>query len=459
MALVGEKVLLVVDSSVWAWSGDDWVQQSGGATFPASSLGAVLATRGEKGVLCDPVRGPGQSPGATTAWELDGLDWVSRSPLVTPIDVRVGAWASLPDGFALFGKAGLYGPASFETIWIYSSGFANGSACSSHADCDSGYCVDDVCCDSLCGDSDPDDCQACSVAAGGAVDGTCTHLRVGTVCRPATCTEGAATAAGLCGTDTACPSPSSPVACAPYLCRADACGSNCAQPSDCAAGFWCDPPRCRANGENGFPCASDVECTSGHCVGSICCDSVCPGQCEACDVADHRGTCSPVTGPPRGAKESCAGTGACQGQCDGTNRTECAMPGASAFCAPAFCAFGSATPEAHCDGQGACGEPTAVSCGEFGCNGTRCHTTCLLSADCAPGRTCVTGSCIVVAVDAGQSGPDAHSGTATEPRGCGCSEGNAGPLNAAALALLFLLRQLLFHSVTRRSARVVALRR
>jgi MYXO-CTERM domain-containing protein len=57
-----------------------------------------------------------------------------------------------------------------------------GAACGDAENCESGPCVDGVCCDAACGDSDVSDCQACSVAAGAAVDGTC-GPRVG-VCRP-----------------------------------------------------------------------------------------------------------------------------------------------------------------------------------------------------------------------------------------------------------------------------------
>lgn len=46
----------------------------------------------------------------------------------------------------------------------------NGAPCAKPADCDSGFCVEQVCCDLAC-NTDP--CQACSVAAGAQVDGIC----------------------------------------------------------------------------------------------------------------------------------------------------------------------------------------------------------------------------------------------------------------------------------------------
>lgn len=61
----------------------------------------------------------------------------------------------------------------------------SGTACGDGAECLSGFCVDGVCCDTACGGDSSSDCQACSAAAGAAVDGTCAALQSGTVCRAA----------------------------------------------------------------------------------------------------------------------------------------------------------------------------------------------------------------------------------------------------------------------------------
>ena len=52
----------------------------------------------------------------------------------------------------------------------------NGDPCTNPAECDSGFCVDDVCCSTLC-DSE---CEACSAAKSGGDDGLCTPAPVGT---------------------------------------------------------------------------------------------------------------------------------------------------------------------------------------------------------------------------------------------------------------------------------------
>jgi hypothetical protein len=49
----------------------------------------------------------------------------------------------------------------------------DGDPCLEGSLCESGICVDGVCCDSECGGGDLADCQACSVATGGEVDGVC----------------------------------------------------------------------------------------------------------------------------------------------------------------------------------------------------------------------------------------------------------------------------------------------
>ena len=58
-----------------------------------------------------------------------------------------------------------------------------GTACASGSECESGFCTDGVCCATACGDGSANDCQACSVAAGGSEDGTCSPRGIGTVCR------------------------------------------------------------------------------------------------------------------------------------------------------------------------------------------------------------------------------------------------------------------------------------
>jgi hypothetical protein len=76
---------------------------------------------------------------------------------------------------------------------------AAGTECTSSTECRSGLCVDGVCCHVRC----DDDCAACSVASGGSIDGTCTPVAAGPVCRPA---AGECDVTDTCdGVDRACP--------------------------------------------------------------------------------------------------------------------------------------------------------------------------------------------------------------------------------------------------------------
>lgn len=62
-------------------------------------------------------------------------------------------------------------------------------------------------------------------------------------------------------------------------------------------------------------CTGDAECTSGHCVDGICCDTACEGPCVACDIAGSEGVCTPTAaGQDPGGECSpgtCDGAGAC----------------------------------------------------------------------------------------------------------------------------------------------------
>src|SRR5690606_10265305 len=92
-----------------------------------------------------------------------------------------------------------------------------GAACSSGAECASGYCVDGVCCDGAC----TGQCEACNVA--GSL-GTCSPVPAGDAprgARPA-CTSDGSVCGGSCdGTNrTACAYPDGNV-CRPGTCNAD----------------------------------------------------------------------------------------------------------------------------------------------------------------------------------------------------------------------------------------------
>jgi hypothetical protein len=249
-------------------------------------------------------------------------------------------------------------------------------------------------------------------------------------------------------------------------------------------------------GEQGS-CNSDVECTSGHCVDHVCCDSACGGNdtsdCQACSVAAGAmtdGTCSPIaaghlcraSAGECDEAESCDGVhGACPDDGFKSGATVCraatgtcdvaeTCTGSSATC-PAdhladdtiVCraAAGACDVAERCDGAHAnC--PTD----ELAASGTVCAAAseCLEAASCngtgagcpaaAPradgspctGGTCQAGVCVPTAVDDLGSQPNdlAPPDVSTPPSGstrdgCGCTIGASPRGSAADLAPALLL--------------------
>ena len=51
-------------------------------------------------------------------------------------------------------------------------------------------------------------------------------------------------------------------------------------------------------GSDPIACKMDAECSTGHCVDGLCCDTECDGQCESCKQPDSLGICKAVKGVP-----------------------------------------------------------------------------------------------------------------------------------------------------------------
>src|SRR5262249_24067110 len=77
------------------------------------------------------------------------------------------------------------------------------------------------------------------------------------------------------------------------------CASSCVTSADCSATGWCDAGVCKAKGQSGkgIPCTSNEECQV-VCADGFCCNALCTGQCEACDVLNAEGSCVPIAGAP-----------------------------------------------------------------------------------------------------------------------------------------------------------------
>jgi hypothetical protein len=356
--------------------------------------------------------------------------------------------------------------------------------CQADSECGSSHCVDGVCCDSACdgacvacnSTTSPGHCApvpsnspspsahpACDKAAtatcgqDGLCDGAgaCRKYESGTPCAGGSCdaTSYKSVTGAACDGKGSCV-PAAPVACTPFKCNGAACATVCQADSDCV-GQPCVNGSC-GTVANGNVCKMDAQCSSGHCADGFCCNSACTDSCEACDLANHQGTCTPLTAAakPHGTRAACA-TGACSSSCDGTNTTcsfsvgaacgtchactsngacqpvgdgtaDAACPAASASCAAGGCnasgsckaaapgtlcanytcsntcsGLGQYTAVDHhketCDGglgAASCKAATNEGCGRLVCaNGTACKSTCSADIDCTNGNYCNSGSC------------------------------------------------------------------
>lgn len=127
---------------------------------------------------------------------------------------------------------------------------ADGASCAQSPECESGYCVDGLCCDSACGGDDPQDCQACSVAAGASANGTCTVFSADSVCRAAT---------GVCDVTEVCDGVAGACPANGYVAAGTVCGSGVVS---CDAAEACTGSSALCPGDEGpvltcaTPCAS-----------------------------------------------------------------------------------------------------------------------------------------------------------------------------------------------------------
>lgn len=300
---------------------------------------------------------------------------------------------------------------------------ANGAVCSGNAECSSGFCADGFCCNAAC--TSP--CMACGAAlksAGldgecgpakngldphndcpddgaqscqrdGQCDGAgaCRLYQQGVGCGPTTC-DGNSVKGKICNGIGTCITDTNGVSCAPYLCQSGGCATSCQNDPECLGSYYCNAGLCESEKGPGTACSQANECATGFCVDGVCCDAACNGQCEACDVAGNEGECTTVSGPPHNDRPACAGSGACQGLCDGTDPTKCSLPGSGTACAAASCSGDVSQPAGECDGAGSCAIPTTKSCLPYACDAASgvCVKSCVSDGDCSQGARCDTAS-------------------------------------------------------------------
>lgn len=172
----------------------------GGPTGLAATVNTLLV--GAPGEVVQ-----GKASGQAYLFFTDSKGDLVQRGVLTPtggaIGDQAGSAVALSETTALFGGPGIDAKATDAgAALVYLIQRDLGEPCSDASSCKSGFCADGVCCDSACGNG-ATDCQACSVAAGAATDGTCGTAKAGQTCRPV---ADSCDAAEVCdGTSLACP--------------------------------------------------------------------------------------------------------------------------------------------------------------------------------------------------------------------------------------------------------------
>jgi hypothetical protein len=218
-----------------------------------------------------------------------------------------------------------------------------GKPCAVPADCPGGtFCADGVCCDLTCSGT----CEACTGAKkGGGPNGLCALIGSGDP--DAECAGNSGCNMGACvplGNGSPCVNAVGECSsgfCADGFCCDMACNGVCvtcsSNPGTCAAIASGQDPANECAGSqvcngmaacrkiNGDLCAAGSECLSGNCVDGRCCNTTCPGLCQACDVAASPGTCTNIPNNTDPSNE--CGNGACNGGglCKLDNGQPCGM--------------------------------------------------------------------------------------------------------------------------------------
>lgn len=301
---------------------------------------------------------------------------------------------------------------------------SNGASCNAGSECESGLCVESVCCDGKC-DGQCESCKqtgalgTCKTVKGNPISGktacagngtcqgqcdgsngkTCSYPGGTTICTAASCKDGKATPASVCDGLGACTTPGSNT-CPSNLCSSDGskCQDSCTD-GNCGGDMYCSSTGvCLARKKAGEKCTIKDECASGVCADGVCCATACGGQCQACNETGKVGTCTRITGAPRGTRTPCTSTVAtCGGTCDGSSDTKCAYPGAEKTCTAAKCStdLATATSASACNEAGACTAAQTINCGASGsyCASGACTTKLPPGGSCTGNLQCASGNC------------------------------------------------------------------
>ena len=298
-----------------------------------------------------------------------------------------------------------------------------GSACTSTADCDSGFCVDNpagtskICCSSACSagcQACKTDGSACTPKNAGVADSTC-----GT--SAASCQNGTCNGAGACAITTGATCGSASCVGAGSFTPAPTCTSggqcNAGQAITCSSGACSSSTACATTKGPGASCAQTSECNAGlYCTNGVCCTSSSCGKCHACNL-NGAGTCSAVAAGTSDAACPADSSNCMYGGCNGSGDCQ-ASPSGTACGGGTVCtddpsiiagqrASTSLRRNKKCNGTaaGAAGclvdnVSTPTTCGApqgapgLTCqDAVNCKTSCFVESDCSQYFFCAAGAC------------------------------------------------------------------
>jgi hypothetical protein len=203
-----------------------------------------------------------------------------------------------------------------------------GDACSDAEQCLSGHCPEDgVCCNqdclgtcmacipgqtglgygecgpvlqgedfaNECPAEDPSTCGRAGTGCDGA--GACILYADGTVCVPASCTDGIRDEPRTCNGDGFCRTLQI-TDCGGFQCDGADCRTYCDNNTHCLPSAFCNSShQCEGDRGLGSFCSSSSQCDSGYCRDNRCCENDCAGECMACSsvkTGETNGRCRAI---------------------------------------------------------------------------------------------------------------------------------------------------------------------
>jgi MYXO-CTERM domain-containing protein len=292
-------------------------------------------------------------------------------------------------------------------------GVTTGTTCTMNSDCGSGFCVDGVCCNNACAGGTTD-CQACSIAAGAAVNGTCGPRTAGL-----TCSDG-----NMCTTADTCDSGGTCTAGTPVSCTAsDQCHD--VGVCDTTTGSCSNPVKA-----NGTTCSDANACTTGDTCQIGVCTPASTATCAAPDQCHTAGTCDTSSGtcvyPAKADGTACNDANACTatdtcmaGVCTGTGGVTCAASDSCHDVGVCDTTTGTCSNPAKANGT-TCSDGTMCTSNDVCSNGVCAGTT----VTCNDNNACTSDSCVaavgcvnapVPACNLDGGTPDADAGPDVSP--------------------------------------------